>query len=363
MVAGLGTCLLPLRGDGDPQFFRLVAPAASAITSLDPDGTISWACDAVGLTGRIQRATSLAAGGNWVDFVQVEISDATMSHRLFDPTPLEGMVLIPGGTNSGTNPIDDEGYHSNNYPATYSTSVSSFYMDRHLVTKGLWDEVRNHSSTVARGYEMRVGGGQGANHPVHTVNWYDAVKWLNARSELAGREPVYHLDAAHTQVFRSGGDYMKVEPYVKASANGYRLPSMDQWEYAARGGLSSRRFPWGDTINHDHANYCASHTDSYDTNNYTTWTHHPQGTKTGSKPYTTPVGYFPPNGYGLHDMAGNLMQWNYDWHPLSVGYNRVLRGGSWRDAPRFCRAGHFVGVGPDGAGSHVGFRAVLLPDR
>ncbi len=279
------------------------------------------------------------------------------------------MELIEGGTISGTNPLAEGESHSIWYPETHNITVDDFLMDKYLVTKALWDEMRNHPDNVARGYEMRVGGGQGTNHPVHTVSRFDAAKWLNARSELEGREPVYYLDAAYTQAFRSGGggswgDYWDV--HVKASANGYRLPTMDQWEYAARGGLSSRRFPWGDEIHHgrqdlpDRANYRANSTHrAYDVSPYTTWTYHPKGQETGSMPYTTPVDYFPANGYGLYDMAGNLWEWNYDWHPSYVGSRRVLRGGDWFNVARSCRVAYRINAHPDFACGSIGFRAVL----
>ncbi len=279
------------------------------------------------------------------------------------------MELIEGGTISGTNPLADGESHDDWYPATYNITVDDFLMDKYLVTKTLWDDVRNHPDTVARGYEMRAGGGKGVNHPVHTVSWFDAVKWLNARSELEGREPVYYLDAAYTQVFRSGsggswGKYWEV--YVKASDDGYRLPTMDEWEYAARGGLEGKRFPWGDEIHHgrqdlpDRANYPANGSAyGFDTSPYTTWTFHPKGLESGSTPFTTPVDYCPPNDFGLHDMAGNLWEWNYDWHPSYVGSSRVVRGGCWLSFADRCRVAYLNYDYPDGAITYYGFRAVL----
>ena len=115
-----------------------------------------------------------------------------------------GMVLIPGGTISGINPIDKGEKRFTDYPATYNITVDEFLMDINLVTKRLWDWVRDDPATVFRGYEMSAGGGKEANHPVQSVCWVDAVKWMNARSELMGREPVYYLDAEYTQIFRSG---------------------------------------------------------------------------------------------------------------------------------------------------------------
>ena len=259
------------------------------------------------------------------------------------PPHLRGMVPVPGGTNGGTDP--DFG--------AYDLTVSSFYMDATEVTKAKWDEV--YTWAVTNGYSFDyAGSGKAADHPVHTVNWYDVVKWCNARSLKEGRPAVYTAGGA---VYKTG----QSNDVVQTSAAGYRLPTEVEWEYAARGGLSGRRFPWGDsdTIQHERANYYSSSSYSYDTS--PTRGYHP--TYDTGWPYTSPVGSFAANGYGLYDMAGNLYEYCFDWYPGLEGSNRVIRGGSWPSDARHCRVGYRHGSNPGNASNSYGFRAVLPPGQ
>jgi len=82
----------------------------------------------------------------------------------------------------------------------HTVYVSAFYMDRYEVTKALWDEVKAWNGGNGYTYES-PGSGKAANHPVHTVNWRDCVKWCNARSENEGRTPCYYNEAGLTTLF------------------------------------------------------------------------------------------------------------------------------------------------------------------
>jgi formylglycine-generating enzyme required for sulfatase activity len=245
--------------------------------------------------------------------------------------PPEGMIPIPEGSFEMAGP-------------PHQVFVSEFAMDTHEVTKELWDSVRQWS--LDHGYlDLPTGESFGGGHPVHTVNWFDCVKWCNARSEMEGMKPAYYVDAALKLVYRAG----RLSPHVDWHA-GYRLPTEAEWEKAARGGANGHRFPWSDseTITPDRANYDESE-------------------KSGSMK----VGSYPPNGFGLYDMAGNHFEWcwdrfaEYTSEPQSdprgpaTGVNRVFRGGSWYDNAKNCEIAHRRIFTPDTVYNRVGFRSVL----
>ena len=281
----------------------------------------------------------------------------------------KGMVLIAAGAFLMGDAFDD-GLGPWDYNAetpVHTVYVSAFYMDRTEVTKGLWDEVYQWATN--HGYSFEHGAqGKADNHPAHSMPWYDAVKWCNARSEKEGRTPAYYTDSGLSVWYRAG----QAEPYVNWSS-GYRLPTEAEWEKAARGGRSGHRFPWADadTITHSQANYnspTGSVFYAYDTS--PTQGFHPMFND-GVYPYTSPVEYFAPNGYGLYDMAGNVWEWCWDWYGSysggletdprgpTTGSSRVDRGGSWLYEAFGCRSACRGGDRQVHWDDERGFRSVL----
>ena len=344
-------------------------PTVGVFVLVSQDSGATWTVPATTFTGDYGSSVSVTptpavktitwnAGTDWGGHFTFNCRVRVLANNL-------GLGLIPGGTFTMGDTLD--GYSS---ASPHTVTISSpYYADSVLVTGGKWNEVVGGYAD-GHGYTFENAGAfKAPSHPVQTVNWLDAIKWCNARSEMEGLTPAYYTDATYTTVLRTGAA-TNTTPYWKPGADGYRLPTEAEWEMAARGGATGERFPWGDEIYWGHANYYAAMSGAviYDVNG--TSGVNPAFTS-GGFPYTSEVTHFLPNGYGLYDMAGNVSEWCWDWYsdtyytsgqtdPLgpASGSSRVVRGGSWDSVASACRCANRSAGQPSSAGDEQGFRCV-----
>jgi formylglycine-generating enzyme required for sulfatase activity len=258
------------------------------------------------------------------------------------------MVLIPGGTFDMGTPADQIEALQRQYKVSFAglftaevprhtVQLAAFYIDPYPVTNAAFKAFladqpawqpehipdRYHNGDYLKHWTAGTYPPDKADHPVVYVSWYAAVAY--------------------------------------AQWVGKRLPTEAEWEYAARGGLIDAEFPWGNDLpTPELVNYHASNIGD-----------------------TTAVGSYPPNSYGLYDMAGNVWEycvdeWQADYYAISPmknpvagrnlfedkGYDqvttrRVIRGGSWGGAPVNLRVVYRDSHPAEGAGPHVGFRCVI----
>ncbi len=207
------------------------------------------------------------------------------------------MVLIPAGEFT----LGDDGGEKDEQPA-HRVRLAAFYMDVCEVTQASFQAILGRNPSKA----------QGPDRPVERVSWFEAVQYCNMRSTREGFKPCYDLKTLSCDF----------------TADGYRLPTEAEWEYACRAGTTTR-WSFGDSPG-ALARYA--------------WF------KGSAQKTTHPVEQKQPNPWGLHDMHGNVAEWCNDFyadrydpsatdnpHGPATGSARVLRGGSWMSDEDDCR--------------------------
>jgi len=367
------------------------------ITSFSANGVLTCSNLVAGSAAAVEWAPTVSGPWNsdWSSLTAIAVPS---SHAISVGVPMfyrvqaltngtftaDGMALVPAGTYKIGDTLD--GDITDAQPT--NVYVSNFYMDTNLVSGGLWSAVLTYASS--HGFIMAASGGsaegyaKATNHPMGQCQWSDTLLWCNARSEQAGLTPVYYADAGLTQAYTNGLT-QTTGFYPNWTANGYRLPTEAEFEKAARGGLNQNRFPWGNFISWANANYVGSllswpsgaAADSYFSYNFSSSGVNPVYATT--VPYTSPLGSFPPNGYGLYDMTGNDFEWCWDWyagppypagsaylggndpHGPASGSARVGRGCSWDFAANIARCAHRTWGAPNAVYAQQGFRCVRIP--
>jgi formylglycine-generating enzyme required for sulfatase activity len=253
------------------------------------------------------------------------LKNAEISGSVFQlknpPAPVE-LVHIPAGTFLMGSPASEPGRYSDE--VQHSVTVSAFNMSNYLVTQKEYRYVMGRNPSYFKG----------DNLPVDRVSWYDAIKYCNRRSQREGLTPAYT---------RSGDTVT-----WNRSANGYRLPTEAEWEYACRAGTTTPYYT-GNFL--DRAGWYSKNSG---------WTTHPVGEKE-------------PNKFGLYDMHGNVWEWCWDWYekydirpqtdPVgpATGLVRVSRGGSWLDGGGYGRSADRARGTPANRDYILGLRLVRNP--
>lgn len=307
-------------------------------------------------------------------------------------TPVETvMVKVIGGTITGKS-------NTNNSYGVFiegrTVTLSDFYIAQYETTQDEYKEVMEGQTVTVDGTEYTLESdpsyckegsteyalsnpGEQGKRPVECVTWYDAVYYCNARSEKEGLTKAYNITVTTVDSYNhiTGATVSLVD-----GADGYRLPTEAEWEYAARGGDPTATewdytFSGADTASgtsyDSESNSGLDSVGWYCYNNITGTTGTSDVTNDASGKGTHQVGQKNANTLGLYDMSGNVWEWCYDWYGVistekasdptgaASGSGRVLRGGSWYgDASAAAVCSRYYNLCPNLRGIFFGFRVV-----
>ncbi len=258
----------------------------------------------------------------------LDIAKTNLARGEINIIPYLKLVFVDGGTFKSTK--------SNYYGK--GVTVDSFYIGKYEVTQKEWIEVMGSNPSEFKG----------DNLPVENVSWYDCVEYCNKRSEIEGLTPVYMIDKTNKDLNNSSTeDDIKWTVTADWSANGYRLPTDAEWEYAATGGQLSKSCEYSGSENLGNVAWYASNSNSS----------------------AKSIGTKKSNELGIYDMSGNLWEWAWDWYGdiqsgntnpkgLNSGSGRILKGGGWYGFAAFCKVVNRINAYPSYKSNGYGFRVV-----
>ncbi len=265
--------------------------------------------------------------------------------------PPAGFVYVPGGTFT----MGDT--HGVGWPEelpTHSVTLNSFYMGTYEVTQA------EYAQYMPPYPGWTSDNGLGDNYPAYYISWYAILKYCNLRSIAEGLTPAYSISGSTdpadwgtvpTDYYNTAWD----AAICNWSANGYRLPTEAEWEYACRAGTTT---PYSSGI------HCKSEKADY--NNLFAFSKEDEE----FMEKTLQVGNFTCNAWGVCDMHGNVFEWCLDWYgeyPTSpqvdprgptTGKSRVIRGGAWNLHPMYWRSAYRLSSNPGHRSNNVGLRLV-----
>lgn len=247
--------------------------------------------------------------------VAVNAYDKEIS-ELTDAESQDDLVLISGGTFTMGSPADEPERYGDE--VQHKVTVDSFYIAGKELTQKEYSEIMGSNPSEQKG----------DNLPVTNITWYDAVNYCNKLSEIKGLTPAYTVSG-------------KTVTWDK-SANGYRLPTEAEWEYAARANTTTP-FTFGDYVTDDDANCYNAY--GYNNDASGNWVN-------GYLRKTVAADSYSANSNGLYNVHGNAAEWVWDWYgaypsadsdnPTGAesGYYKVARGGGWNDFPKHIRSAY-----------------------